>query len=182
RSNSSHRLVDVFRTNRHSEAKRYSTHDKMGNRRLLWHGTNVAVVAAILGSGLRIMPHSGGRVGRGIYLASEQSKSAWYVGRSGRTGIMFLCEAVLGKENHIQRDNSRLRAAPKGYDSVVALGHTEPDPAKDISRKFDGRPVAIPQGKAIKMKGRARSSFSQTEYLLYKESQVRIRYVLRMHM
>ncbi|MGB1277333.1 MAG: WGR domain-containing protein, partial [Nannocystaceae bacterium] len=81
RSNSSHRLVDVFRTNRHSEAKRYSTHDKMGNRRLLWHGTNVAVVAAILGSGLRIMPHSGGRVGRGIYLASEQSKSAWYVGR-----------------------------------------------------------------------------------------------------
>ena len=34
------------------------------------------MVAAILKSGLRIMPHSGGRVGRGIYFASENSKSA----------------------------------------------------------------------------------------------------------
>ena len=33
-----------------------------------------AVVAAILKSGLRIMPHSGGRVGRGIYLADAQAK------------------------------------------------------------------------------------------------------------
>jgi hypothetical protein len=45
---------------------------------MLWHGTNVAVVAAILKSGLRIMPHSGGRVGRGIYFASENGKSAGY--------------------------------------------------------------------------------------------------------
>ena len=34
----------------------------------MWHGTNVAVVVAILKTGLRIMPHSGGRVGKGIYL------------------------------------------------------------------------------------------------------------------
>lgn len=32
---------------------------KLGNRKLLWHGTNVAVVAAIMKGGLRIMPHSG---------------------------------------------------------------------------------------------------------------------------
>lgn len=38
----------------------------------------MAVVAAILKSGLRIMPHSGGRVGRGIYFASENIKSAGY--------------------------------------------------------------------------------------------------------
>ena len=38
----------------------------------------MAVVAAILKSGLRIMPHSGGRVGSGIYFASENSKSADY--------------------------------------------------------------------------------------------------------
>ena len=50
----------------------------MDNRKLLWHGTNVAVVAAILKGGLRIMPHSGGRVGSGIYFASENSKSAGY--------------------------------------------------------------------------------------------------------
>jgi hypothetical protein len=40
---------------------------------LIWQ-----VVAAILKSGLRIMPHSGGRVGSGIYLASENGKSSGY--------------------------------------------------------------------------------------------------------
>ena len=58
--------------------KLFKAHDKKENRKLLWHGTNVAVVAAILKSGLRIMPHSGGRVGRGIYFASENRKSAAY--------------------------------------------------------------------------------------------------------
>ena len=56
----------------------FMEHDGITNRRLLWHGTNVAVVAAILKSGLRIMPHSGGHLGKGIYLASESSKSAGY--------------------------------------------------------------------------------------------------------
>ena len=57
---------------------RFAAHDAITNRKLLWHGTNVAVVAAIMKSGLRIMPHSGGRVGKGIYFASENSKSAGY--------------------------------------------------------------------------------------------------------
>lgn len=58
--------------------KSFQAHDHLEHRRLLWHGTNVAVIAAILRNGLRIMPHSGGRVGRGIYFASENSKSACY--------------------------------------------------------------------------------------------------------
>lgn len=69
--------------------ERFKAHDLLEHRRLLWHGTNVAVVAAILKSGLRIMPHSGGRVGKGIYFASENSKSACYgegpgLGRAAR--------------------------------------------------------------------------------------------------
>lgn len=58
--------------------ERFKAHNLLEHRRLLWHGTNVAVIAAILKSGLRIMPHSGGRVGKGIYFASENSKSACY--------------------------------------------------------------------------------------------------------
>lgn len=61
-------------------------------RRLLWHGTNVAVVAAVLKTGLRIMPHSGGRVGKGIYLASEHSKSAGYT-RCGKVRIVYFLSA-----------------------------------------------------------------------------------------
>lgn len=56
------KLQNVWTCNRHDEDKRFAKYDKITNRRLLWHGTNVAVVAAILKSGLRIMPHSGGRV------------------------------------------------------------------------------------------------------------------------
>ena len=173
------KLVDLFRVERDGEAKRHAEHKKIGDRKLLWHGTNVAVVAAILGSGLRIMPHSGGRVGKGIYLASENGKSAWYVGWAGKTGIMFLVEAALGREHTITRDNWRLKAPPKGYDCIVARGRTEPDPGKDITWKFDGKQVAVPQGKPIKQSQFSKSSFTQSEYLVYKESQVRLRYVVR---
>ena len=39
---------------------------------------------------------------------------------------MFLNEVALGKEHHIVRDDSSLRQAPPGCDSVIAKGHTEP--------------------------------------------------------
>lgn len=173
------KLIDVFRADRKGERERFASHGDIAERKLLWHGTNVAVVAAIIGSGLRVMPHSGGRVGKGIYLASENGKSVGYVGWSGTTGVMFLAEAALGREHTITRDNSSLRAAPKGCDCIVARGQTEPDPAHDIEWDFEGKKVIIPQGKPIKQKQYSRSSFSQSEYLLYKESQVRLRYVLR---
>ncbi|KAF3829089.1 hypothetical protein GH733_003353 [Mirounga leonina] len=60
------------------EGDRFQAHSKLGNRKLLWHGINVAVVAATLTSGLRVMPPSGGRAGKGICFASENSKSAGY--------------------------------------------------------------------------------------------------------
>ena len=69
-------ILDVWKVERHGEDKRFADHENITNRKLLWHGTNVAVVVAILKTGLRIMPHSGGRVGRGIYFASENGKSA----------------------------------------------------------------------------------------------------------
>ena len=92
------------------------------------------------------MPHSGGRVGRGIYFASENSKSAGYGKKeslypqllliifyqfsvrraAGNIGIMFLNEVALGKEHHITRDDSSLTTPPKGFDSVIAKGRTEP--------------------------------------------------------
>ena len=42
------------------------------------------------------------------------------------TGIMFLNETVLGKEHHITKDDWRLTAPPKGFDSIIAKGRTEP--------------------------------------------------------
>lgn len=84
------------------------THNHLENRRLLWHGTNVAVIAAILKSGLRIMPHSGGRVGKGLYFASENSKSAGYgekitllplIGRAFCPHSTLLCIGLLWRRS-----------------------------------------------------------------------------------
>ncbi|KAJ3046281.1 Poly [ADP-ribose] polymerase 3 [Rhizophlyctis rosea] len=180
RSHTGLTLVDCWEADREGEDTRFAAHDDIKERKLLWHGTNVAVVAAILATGLRIMPHAGGRVGRGLYFASENAKSAGYTsaGPDG-TACMFLAEVALGKQKEINRDDSSLRAAPAGYGSVVARGHTEPDPKYDMVLKIDGKDVVVPQGKAIDMKEWKSSSFWHSEYLVYKESQVRLRYVLR---
>jgi len=178
-------LEEAFAVER--DDKGFDANKKIGNRKLLWHGTNVAVVAAILKSGLRIMPHSGGRVGSGIYLASENGKSAGYVGTHGHTGIMFLCEAVLGKQRVINKDgvikwNEKDPITAHKCDSVLAVGRMEPDPTADVQVLLGGNKVELPQGevKANERDGASTSSFQQSEYLIYKESQVRIRYVLKM--
>uniref|UniRef100_A0A667WW04 Poly [ADP-ribose] polymerase n=1 Tax=Myripristis murdjan TaxID=586833 RepID=A0A667WW04_9TELE len=176
------KIINVWEVDRETEVERFSENTSLENRRLLWHGTNIAVVAAILKSGLRIMPHSGGRVGRGIYFASENSKSAGYVRTSKNTGVMFLNEVALGKEHTITKDDSSLKKAPAGHDSVVARGTVEPDPSKDISITLDGKKVAVPQGKPIAQPQFSDSYFSSSEYLIYKESQCRIRYLLELKM
>ena len=67
------------------------------------------------------MPHSGGRVGRGIYFASENGKSYFYTGQTNdNTGIMFLNEVALGKPKEILADDHTLKTAPSGFDSVHA--------------------------------------------------------------
>ncbi|XP_056461862.1 protein mono-ADP-ribosyltransferase PARP3 [Gadus chalcogrammus] len=176
------KINNVWKVNREDEGARFLENDKLDNRRLLWHGTNIAVVAAILKGGLRIMPHSGGRVGRGIYFASENCKSAGYVCTSKNTGVMFLNEVALGKEFTITKDDGSLRKAPDGYDSVVARGHVEPDPSKDTTITLDGKEVVVAQGKALNQSRFKQSHFSNSEYLIYKESQCRIRYLLELNM
>ena len=168
-------LAGVFRVDRHGEAARFAAHRALGNRRLLWHGTSVAVVAAILKSGLRIMPHSGGRVGRGIYLADQHQKSAAYVTPARGKAIMFLVEAALGTEHHIRHDDPSLVRAPPPCDSVVALGRSGPDHDDVTYVSIDGAQVEVPLGKPKPT--HVNSSFHHNEFLVYNESQHRIRYV-----
>lgn len=175
-------LEQILRVNRHREDATFKAHDSLKNRRLLWHGTNVAVVAAILKSGLRIMPHSGGRVGRGIYLADMHEKSAGYTRAGSGKVIMFLVEAALGEEHTITTDDPSLKCAPNGCHSVVARGSTQPDPTYDKELKLDDHDVIVPQGQPIPTKygnkNERRTNFLHNEFLIYKESQHRIRYVL----
>ncbi|XP_043846197.1 protein mono-ADP-ribosyltransferase PARP3 [Dromiciops gliroides] len=176
------RILHVWKINREGEGERFQAHTMLENRRLLWHGTNVAVVAAILKSGLRIMPHSGGRVGQGIYFASENSKSACYVRCTSQgIGLMFLSEVVLGQEHRITKDDCTLRQPPPGYHSIIAQGQTEPDPSQDAELELEGHKVKVPQSPPVPMPDFQGSMFSQSEYLIYKESQCRLRYLLQLH-
>ncbi len=109
---------------------------------------------------------------------------------------MFLNEVALGNEHHITCDDHTLTKAPSGFDCVIAKGRTEPgksctlimrallhfhsDPKDDASIVLDGKTVTVPQGKPIPFSKFSMSSFSQSEYLVYKESQARIRYLLKL--
>ncbi len=56
------------------------------------------------------------------------------------------------------------------------------DPKLDTTLDYDGKKVTIPQGKPIQQPKWKNSDFSQSEYLIYKESQNRIRYLLKLQM
>lgn len=57
--------------------------------------------------------------------------------------------------------------------------HTHTDPKEDTTLTLDGRTVTVAQGKPLPTQY-ATSRFSQSEYLVYKESQTRIRYMLQL--
>lgn len=57
---------------------------------------------------------------------AERDHVSSAVSTSKNTGVMFLCEVALGKEHTITEDNSSLKKAPAGFDSVVARGSVEP--------------------------------------------------------
>jgi poly [ADP-ribose] polymerase len=125
RHGSSVKLLEVFEMTRNGEAVQYAQHDAKEGRTLLWHGTNIAVAAAICSSGMRIMPNSGGRVGKGIYLANQSVKSGHYVQPAADgTGIMFLAEAAMGTPSCILRDDPHLTKAPAGAITWVIIART----------------------------------------------------------
>ncbi|KAH9119295.1 hypothetical protein LEN26_008482 [Aphanomyces euteiches] len=173
-------VLDIWEVRRSEEDKQFSKFASTPNHRLLWHGTNVAVVAAILKSGLRIMPSSGGRVGKGIYLANMLAKSRQYVRAAHfggqNVGCLFLVEAALGKMNEIRRDDSSLTKPPKGFDSVLAKGTLHPNPEQDQLITLDNQQVRVNVGTPIQ--SGVSSSFTHDEYLVYQESQQRLRFII----
>merc|ERR1712137_530794 len=169
-------LLDIFTVSRHGETERFTKFNDIEDRKLLWHGTRVAVYAAILSGGMKIMPHSGGRCGKGLYFADIVSKSASYCGvRAGgkldeSTGLLILSEVALGDPAKISMDDPSLRKAPTGYQSIVATGALQPDPSEDVvdeALSSAGKPVTIPQGKIVKTN--LRTNFQHNEWLVYDE-------------
>lgn len=76
---------------------------KLGNRKLLWHGSRFSNFVGILTNGMRIAPKeapsTGYNFGKGVYFADMASKSSGYCCTylSNGTGLLLLCEVALGK-------------------------------------------------------------------------------------
>lgn len=67
------------------------------------------------------------------------------------------------------------------YEQLLYCFVYETDPSKDTNLILDGKKVIVPQGEPIPQPGYEGSNFDQSEYLVYKESQNRIRYMLMIY-
>ncbi|XP_047498120.1 protein mono-ADP-ribosyltransferase PARP3-like isoform X2 [Penaeus chinensis] len=177
------RIVDLWRVERQGEKERFAPHAGLPNRKLLWHGTKAWCVAPILKQGLRILPHSRGTFGRGLYFASECEKSAGYASTCHFEGesvsFMFLVEVALGTPFETAQGDSSLTRAPAGYGSVVGRGRTEPDPQGDKTLALDGHEVTVPAGAPVPQQEWSGSSVEKSEYLIYQESQAQLRFLIK---
>jgi poly [ADP-ribose] polymerase len=106
---------------------------KIGNVKMLWHGTRAFNVLSILKGGL-IIPKSGGSYqitgrmfGNGVYLSDQSTKSLnysygyWDGGSKDDNCFMFIADTAMGKE-YVPAGPSQDLPKP-GYDSVFAKAH-----------------------------------------------------------
>lgn len=169
----------IFRVSRSGEAERFESCGVPGNHRLLWHGTNTVNMIGILKQGLRIAPpeasRSGWSLGKGIYTSDSLDKSMGYVSRR-RDGaaFVFLCEVALGNVKSVD-DRDYYESAPEGFDSVLLTSSEVPDPSEDVTTPYG---AVVPAGVRITQNSEVYNSNS--EYVVYKESQVLIRYIVQL--
>ncbi|EGG16531.1 poly(ADP-ribosyl)transferase [Cavenderia fasciculata] len=172
---------DIYSVDREGEAPRFDPWKKNDNKLLLWHGSRLTNWCGIISQGLKIAPpeapKTGYRFGKGIYFADCISKSASYCGtsRDKPTAIMILCEVALGNMNELDHD-TYMEKAPAGTHSTKARGMSHPDP----NGKFPiEQGLHIPGGKIVK--SGLNTSCSHNEFIVYDIDQVKIRYILKVH-
>ncbi|KAL9986739.1 hypothetical protein ACROYT_G000926 [Oculina patagonica] len=173
----------IFRVSRPGEAERLEDCGVPGNHRLLWHGTKTENMMGILQQGLRIAPpeasRSGWSLGKGIYTSDSLEKSLNYSGY--QSGLVLLCEVALGNVKETI-DREYQESAPEGFNSVLAVSTEIPDPNEDVTTQYG---AIVPAGVRINQPGLAekfntnRIWNNRSEYVVYKESQVLIRYIVQ---
>ena len=142
-------MVDCFKINREGEDKVYNP-NKLGNKKLLWHGSRFSNFVGILSQGLRIAPpeapSTGYLFGKGVYFADIIGKSFPYAcpHLSNGVGIYILAEVALGNTRELKRPDHGAADLPKGKDSTHALGSVRPE---ESGNKKILKDVVVPLGK-----------------------------------
>lgn len=143
---------------------------KLGNQKLLWHGTDVGNVLSILREGLYCPPLNGNKFtisGRmfsnGVYCSDQGSKSIRYSagrwnGKYNDRCFMFLADVVMGNEYWPNKDKEN------GYRFSADKAHHGTD---DNGRKFN----------SISVKG-GTCGVLNNEMIVWNTEQIRLKYLV----
>jgi len=199
----------VLRCERPGERERLNR--DVSNHRLLWHGSKLENFLGILSEGLRVAPPeasiSGHAFGMGIYFADEFVKSSAYctsatINKQHKdVSLMMLCRVALGKQMQVVRNDAMTHSntdkvpvyslckAPDGYDSLQAVGASQPDPNLTVVLNANG--VTVATGEEVKVPWteteRAKWDMADThhdprvarnEFIVYNENQVQLSYLI----
>ena len=91
-----------------------------------FHGTGKEGVEGIPKTGFRL-PSNPGMYGKGVYFATDSSKSSRYIYTKGSNALL-LCKVLLGKSLVVTKDDNTLdknKLRSRGYDSVFAPRDTK---------------------------------------------------------
>ena len=119
----------IFAVSRPEEEKSFV---KLGNKKMLWHGTKTENLLSILYSGLRSTSlgarTSGSLLGKGIYFSDVFTKSIeysknHYLKNSNESVFILFCEVALGKMKKIYTID-RVETLESGFDSIKGRGKT----------------------------------------------------------
>ena len=193
-------LYDIVTVRRQGEEQRFQQFSKdIPNHQLLWHGSGMGNFTGLLTQGLRIAPPealpSGYMFGKGIYCADQFQKSIAYCHDANlfnnnayqryrqqeeqskkRSYCILLVEVALG--NVYKAYNSEyMDDAKPGHHSTLGVGRRQPDRSQQL---VTTEGVVIPSGPLVdtELEGR-QAVLENNEFIVYKEEQACLRYVLR---
>ncbi|KAM9982840.1 hypothetical protein ACTFIZ_007362 [Dictyostelium cf. discoideum] len=182
-------VLDIFKIDRIGDDQ-FSQWESDHNRMLLFHGSRIQSWCSILPNGLKIAsplsPKSGYRLGKGVYLADCISLSGLYTGatKENPTAIIAICDVALGNSAALYHD-TYMEEPQLGFQSTKALGKRQPALFDQLNGCYQDKDEFIPssvlKGPIIET-GSIVTSFTHNEYVIYNNSQCRIKYLLKLRL
>ncbi|XP_040853783.1 protein mono-ADP-ribosyltransferase PARP4-like [Ochotona curzoniae] len=153
-------ILQMFRVGRVNETTEFLS--KLGNVRLLLHGSPVRNLIGILSRGLllpKVVEDRGvhrtdiGNLGSGIYFSDSLSATIKYAhpGETEGTRFLLVCDVALGECIEFDQKDFSLTEAPEGYHSVHGVART----------------------------ASLNTDFEDDEFVVYKTNQVKMKYIVK---
>ena len=168
-------VQEVVEVRRQGEDARFQS--SLPNRLLLWHGRPLSAYVSLLSRGVQLpspeVPETGYLYGKGLYFTDMMSKAAASCSpsRLNPTICLLLCEVACGDYVELLHFDPHAMELPEGKSSVKSCGKLAP--MSHIS--LEG--VRVPCGE-VRETG-FHGSQRYNDYVVYDESQVKIRYVVK---